>query len=161
MAGQMNASFAWAKGGGRLRGGEGRGKIPGKPLRLTVKFTWGVFVSVAVWPLAPGRQGKHGGGSWRLFGTLAFGLFAAWHTTLGFTCSNRAGFVPHRASLAPQRGWDASHKRLWRIKTSAAGLHLFRDWTDEVTATFESSWVGSFFSKPSYVCTKHNKKNQR
>lgn len=83
--------------------GGGRGKITGKLLRLTVKFSWGGCMAASA-----GREGKHDGGAWRLFGTVAFGLLSASRRSLDFTCSNCEGHSFIALLWLPQRGWEVS-----------------------------------------------------
>lgn len=96
--------------------GGGRGKITGKLLRLTVKFSWGGCRAVSA-----GREGKHDGGwgAWHLFGNVAFGLLSA----SGFYLQQLRGSLLPSARLGSERR---------NIKISAAKFHPFGDRTDDV-----------------------------
>lgn len=94
------------------------------------------------------RAGAGGQAQW---GGMVFvrqrGLLAS-HTSLEFTCSYCQHLCFIALLLPSQRGRGASARIFWRVEMSAAGLHLFGDWMDDViwqiAATFEISRVGHF-----------------
>lgn len=78
--------------------GGGRGKITGKLLRLTVKFSWGGCRAASA-----GREGKHdGGGGHGICSAMWLLGSSVLHRSLDFTCSNCEGHS------FPRRGWEVS-----------------------------------------------------